>query len=86
MAYSVTLTDNQKTEVTKLIAESASPSDTVTAWITGHLNTTLEASMRARLNSDIDKNWPDREEKKETIKALDPSDMETEYGKSFPAE
>ena len=49
MAYSVNLTDNQKTEVTKLIAESASTSDTITAWITGHLNTTLEASMRARL-------------------------------------
>lgn len=86
MAYSVNLTDNQKTEVTKLIAESASPSDTITAWITGHLNTTLEASMRSRLNSDIDTNWPNKEEKKETIKALDPSDMETEYGKSFPAE
>ena len=86
MAYSVNLTDNQKTEVTKLIAESASPSDTITAWITGHLNTTLEASMRARLNSDIDTNWPNKEEKKETIKALDPSDMETEYGKSSPAE
>ena len=54
MAYSVNLTDNQKTEVTKLIAESASTSDTITAWITGHLNTTLEASMRARLNADID--------------------------------
>jgi len=86
MAYSVTLTDNQKTEVTKLIAESASPADTVTAWITGHLNITLEASMRSRLNSDIDTNWPNKEDKKETIKALDPSDMETEYGKSFPAE
>ena len=46
MAYSVNLTDNQKTEVTKLIAESASTSDTVTAWITGHLNTTIEASLR----------------------------------------
>ena len=33
MAYSVNLTDNQKTEVTKLIAESASPSDTDTACI-----------------------------------------------------
>ena len=86
MAYSVNLTDNQKTEVTKLIAESASPSDTVTAWITGHLNTTLEASMRARLNADIDKNWQDKEDRKESIKALDPADMETEYAKSFPAE
>ena len=36
MAYSVNLTDNQKTEVTKLIAESASTSDTITAWIMGH--------------------------------------------------
>jgi len=42
--------------------------------------------MRERLNSDIDKNWPDREEKKEAIKALDPADMETEYEKYFPAE
>ena len=86
MAYSINLTDAQKTEVTKLIAESASTDDTVTAWLSGHLTTTLEASMRERLNEDIDKNWPNREEKKEAIKALDPSDMETEYEKYFPAE
>ena len=86
MAYSINLTDPQKTEVTKLIAESASTEDTITAWLGGHLTTTLEASMRERLNEDIDKNWPNREEKKEAIKALDPSDMETEYEKYFPAE
>ena len=86
MAYSINLTDAQKTEVTKLIAESASPDDTHTAWISGHLNTFLEISMRDRLSADIDKNWPDREEKKETIKALDPADMETEYEKYFPPE
>ena len=28
----------------------------------------------------------DNIKRKESIKALDPSDMETEYGKSFPAE
>ena len=86
MAYSINLTDAQKTEVTKLIAESASTDNTVTGWLSNHLTTTLEASMRARLNEDIDKNWPDREEKKEAIKALDPADMETEYEKYFPAE
>ena len=86
MAYSINLTDAQKTEVTKLIAESASTDDTVTGWLSSHLSTTLEASMRERLNSDIDKNWPDREEKKEAIKALDPADMETEYEKYFPSE
>ena len=86
MAYSINLTDAQKTEVTKLIAESASTDDTVTAWLSSHLSTTLEASMRERLNSDIDTNWPAREEKKEAIKALDPADMETEYEKYFPAE
>ena len=86
MAYSINLTDAQKTEVTKLIAESASTEDTITAWLSSHLTTTLEASMRERLNEDIDKNWPNREEKKEAIKALDPSDMETEYEKYFPAE
>ena len=86
MAYSINLTDAQKTEVTKLIAESASTDDTVTGWLSSHLSTTLESSMRARLNEDIDKNWPDREEKKEAIKALDPADMETEYEKYFPAE
>ena len=86
MAYSINLTDAQKTEVTKLIAESVSPDDTATAWISGHLNTTLEASMRERLNTDIDKSWPNREEKKEAIKALDPADMETEYNKYFPSE
>jgi len=86
MAYSINLTDAQKTEVTKLIAESASTEDTITAWLSGHLTTTLESSMRERLNEDIDKNWPNREEKKEAIKALEPSDMETEYEKYFPAE
>jgi ABC-type uncharacterized transport system YnjBCD ATPase subunit len=86
MAYSINLTDAQKTEVTKLIAESASTEDTITAWMSGHLTTTLESSMRERLNEDIDKNWPNREEKKEAIKALDPSGMETEYEKYFPAE
>ena len=86
MAYSINLTDAQKTEVTKLIAESASPSDTVTGWLSSHLATTLEPYMRARLDTDIDKNWPNREEKKETIKALDPADMETEYVKYFPSE
>ena len=86
MVYSIDLTDAQKTEVTKLIAESASTDDTHTAWISGHLNTFLEISMRERLNGDIDKNWPDRAEKKETISALDPADMETEYAKYFPSE
>ena len=86
MAYSINLTDAQKTEVTKLIAESTSPSDTITAWLSGHLDTTLEAYMRERLNTDIDKSWPNREEKKEAIKALDPADMETEYNKYFPSE
>ena len=86
MAYSINLTDAQKTEVTKLIAESASTEDTITAWLSGHLTTTLESSMRERLNEDIDKNWQDKEQKKEAIKALDPADMETEYAKSFPAE
>ena len=86
MAYSINLTDAQKTEVTKLIAESASTDDTHTAWISGHLNTFFEISMRDRLSADIDKNWPNREEKKETILALDPADMETEYAKYFPSE
>ena len=90
MAYSINLTDAQKTEVTKLIAESASTDDTVTAWITGHLNTTLEVFMRARLNTNMDKNWKEvlqeSEEKRKAIKALDPTDMETEYEKYFPAE
>ena len=86
MAYSINLTDAQKTEVSKLIAESASTDDTHTAWISGHLTTTLETSMRERLNGDIDKNWPYRAEKKEAISALDPADMEIEYAKYFPAE
>ena len=60
MAYSINLTDAQKTEVTKLIAESASTEDTITAWLSGPLTTTLESSMRERLNEDIDKNWPNR--------------------------
>ena len=85
MAYSINLTDAQKTEVTKLIAESASPDDTITAWISGYLNTNLESDMRERLNADIDKSWPNREEKKEAIKALDPADMEIEYNKYFPS-
>jgi hypothetical protein len=86
MAYSINLTDAQKTEVSKLIAESTSPSDTVTGWLNSHLAATLEPYMRARLDTDIDKNWPDRAEKKEAIKALDPADMETEYVKYFPSE
>ena len=86
MAYSINLTDAQKTEVSKLIAESASPSDTVTGWLNSHLAATLEPYMRARLDTDIDKNWPDRAEKKEAIKALDPADMEIEYNKYFPSE
>ena len=86
MAYSINLTDAQKTEVAKLIAESVSTDDTITAWLSGHLDTTLEAYMRERLNTDIDKSWPNREEKKEAIKALDPADMETEYNKYFPSE
>ena len=40
MAYSINLTDAQKTEVTKLIAESASTDDTVTGWLSSHLSTT----------------------------------------------
>ena len=91
MAYSIKLTDAQKTEVTKLIAESASPSDTVTGWLNSHTAATLEPYMRARIDEDIDKNWPNRvlsqrDEKKEAIKALDPADMETEYAKYFPSE
>ena len=86
MAYSINLTDAQKTEVTKLIAESASTDDTHTAWIGGHLDTFLEISMRERLNADIDKNWPDRGEKQQTLKTLDSADMETEYTKYFPSE
>jgi len=42
MAYSVNLTEAQKTEVVKLIAESASPDDTITAWVSSHLTTTWE--------------------------------------------
>ena len=86
MAYSINLTDAQKTEVTKLIAESASTDDTATAWISGHLTTTLETSMRDRLHEHIASTWPDRGEKQEILKALDPADMETEYAKYFPSE
>ena len=86
MAYSINLTDAQKTEVTKLIAESASTDDTATAWISAHLTTTLETSMRDRLHEHIASTWPDRGEKQETLKALDPTDMETEYAKYFPSE
>ena len=86
MAYSINLTDPQKTEVTKLIAESASTDDTITAWLSSHLTTTLEASMRDRLHEHIASTWPDRGEKQEAVKALDPSGMETEYEKYFPAE
>ena len=90
MAYSIKLTDAQKTEVTKLIAESTSPSDTVTGWLNSHLAATLEPYMRVRIDEDIDKNWPNRvlsqrDEKKEAIKALDPADMEIEYNKYFPS-
>ena len=86
MAYSVNLTDNQKTEVTKLIAESASTSDTITAWISSHLATTLDASMRSRLHEYIASTWIERGEKQEQLKALGSSDMEAEYAKYFPAE
>ena len=86
MAYSINLTDAQKTEVTKLIAESASTEDTITAWLSSHLTTTLESSMRDRLHEHIASSWPDRGEKQEAIKGLDPSGMETEYEKYFPAE
>ena len=86
MAYSINLTDAQKTEVTKLIAESASTEDTITAWLSSHLTTTLEASMRDRLHEHIASTWPDRGEKQEILKALDPADMETEYAKYFPSE
>ena len=86
MAYSINLTDAQKTEVTKLIAESASTDDTHTAWIGGHLTTTLEASMRDRLHEHIASTWPDRGEKQQTLKTLDSADMETEYAKYFPSE
>ena len=86
MAYSINLTDAQKTEVTKLIAESDSTDDTATAWISGHLNTVLETSMRDRLHEHIASTWPDRGEKQQTLKALDPADMETEYAKYFPSE
>ena len=86
MAYSINLTDAQKTEVTKLIAESASTDDTATAWIIGHLNTVLETSMRDRLHEHIASTWPDRGEKQQTLKALNSAGMETEYAKYFPSE
>ena len=86
MAYSINLTDAQKTEVTKLIAESASTDDTITTWINEYLNTVLETSMRDRLHEYIASDWPDRGEKQETLKALDPADMETEYAEYFPSE
>ena len=86
MAFSVNLTDAQKTEVTKLIAESASPDDTVTAWLSGHLTTTLEASMRSRMHEHIANTWIEKGEKQESLKALNPTDMEIEYTKYFPAE
>ena len=86
MAYSINLTDAQKTEVTKLIAESASTDDTATAWISAHLTTILETSMRDRLHEHIASTWPDRGEKQQTLKALDSAGMETEYAKYFPSE
>jgi macrodomain Ter protein organizer (MatP/YcbG family) len=86
MAYSINLTDAQKTEVTKLIAESASTDDTITTWINEHINTVLETSMRARLHEYIAAIWIDRGEKQETLKSLDPADMETEYAEYFPSE
>ena len=86
MAYSINLTDVQKTEVTKLIAESDSTDDTTTAWISGHLNTFLEISMRNRLCADINNNWLDLEKEKDAIRALDLADMEIEYAKYFPSE
>ena len=86
MAHSINLTDVQKTEVTKLIAESDSTDDTATAWISGHLNTFLEISMRNRLCADINNNWRDLEKEKDAIQALDLADMEIEYAKYFPSE
>jgi len=86
MAYSVNLTEAQKTEVVKLIAESASPDDTITAWVSSHLTTTLGVSMRARLHEHIANVWVQKGEKQESLKALDPADMETEYEKYFPSE
>ena len=86
MAYSIKLTDAQKTEVTKLIAESPSTDDTITTWINEYLNTVLETSMRDRLHEHIASTWPDRGEKQQTLKALDSADMETEYAKYFPSE
>ncbi len=86
MAHSINLTDVQKTEVTKLIAESDSTDDTATAWISGHLNTFLEMSMRNRLCADANNTWLVREKEKEVIHALDLADLETEYAKYFPSE
>ena len=86
MAYSINLTDAQKTEVTKLIAESPSTDDTITTWINEYLNTVLETSMRDRLHEYIASAWPDRREQQETLKALDPADMENEYAEYFPSE
>ena len=86
MAYSVNLTESQKIEVTKLIAESDSPSDTVTAWISSHLATTLDTMMRSRLHEYIASTWMERGEKQESLKALGSSDMEAEYVKYFPTE
>ena len=86
MAYSVNLTEAQKIEVTKLIAESDSPSDTVTAWLSSHLATTLDISMRSRLHEYIASTWMERGEKQESLKVLASADMETEYTKYFPAE
>ena len=86
MAYSVNLTESQKIEVTKLIAESDSPSDTVTAWISSNLATTLDTSMRSRLHEYIAKTWMERGEKQESLKTLGSADMEAEYAKYFPTE
>ena len=86
MAYSINLTDAQKTEVTKLIAESASTDDTHTAWLSTSISTTLDVSMRSRLHEHIDNIWMQKGEKQEAIKALSSADMETEYEKYFPPE
>jgi hypothetical protein len=42
--------------------------------------------MRARLHEHIANVWVQKGEKQESLKALDPADMETEYEKYFPSE
>ena len=79
MAHSINLTDVQKTEVTKLIAESDSTDDTTTAWISGHLNTFLEMSMRNRLCADANNTWLVREKEKDAIQAGNISRIQFPY-------